>query len=98
MTSRRKLLLAGSAGMLAPRVLLAQTGNRRHRLGILASSAAVFKDAHWMAFFQRLGELGLTEGRNLVIERRHADNHLERLPALAAELAKLKCDVFFSGG
>lgn len=98
MTSRRKLLLAGSAGMLVPRVLLAQTGNQRHRLGILASSAAVFKDAHWVAFFHRLGELGLAEGRNLVIERRHADNHLERLPALAAELAKLKCDVFFSGG
>lgn len=98
MKSRRKLLLAGTAGMLAPRLLLAQAPNQRHRLGILASSAAVFKDAHWVAFFQRLGELGLIEGRNLTIERRQPDNHLERLPALAAELARLKCEVFFSGG
>jgi putative tryptophan/tyrosine transport system substrate-binding protein len=51
-----------------------------------------------VAFVQRLSELGLTEGRNLLIERRHADNKLERLPAMAAELAKLKCDVFFGGG
>jgi len=51
-----------------------------------------------LAFVQHLGELGLVEGRNLSIERRHGDNRLERLPALAAELAKLKCDVFFAGG
>src|SRR5262249_20915105 len=34
----------------------------------------------------------------LTIEKRHADNKLERLPALATELVKLKCDVFFGAG
>jgi putative tryptophan/tyrosine transport system substrate-binding protein len=51
-----------------------------------------------VAFVQRLRELGFVEGRSLTVERRHADNKLERLPALAKELAYLKCDVFFGAG
>ena len=76
-----------------PRLAFAQAAGSRYRLGML-SSADVFKEPHYLAFFRRLNELGLVEGRNLSIERRHADSRLERLPALAAELAKLKCDVF----
>src|SRR5262245_51657234 len=38
------------------------------------------------------------EGPSQTIERRHADSKLERLPALAAELAKVRCDVFFGQG
>jgi putative ABC transport system substrate-binding protein len=74
----------------------AQTG--RYRLGVLASSGAVLQDAHWIAFFERLNELGLVDGRNLTIERRQAGGRIEQLPKLAAELARLDCDVFFSAG
>ena len=94
---RRKLLLAVGAGVLAPAAALAQDAGRKYRLGVLSTSAAVFKDEHWIAFFRRLGELGLVEGRNLTIERRYPDNRLDQLPAAAAELAKRKCDVFFGG-
>src|SRR5262249_61082953 len=38
------------------------------------------------ALRQGLGDEGLVEGRNVVIEQRWADNHLDRLPAMAAEL------------
>ncbi len=38
------------------------------------------------AFHQGLGDAGFTEGRNVTIERRLAEGHYERLPALAAEL------------
>jgi putative ABC transport system substrate-binding protein len=38
-------------------------------------------------------ELGYVEGRDFVIEARFADNRMERLPALAAELVQLKVDV-----
>ena len=39
---------------------------------------------------QSLGrDLGYVEGRNLVIEYRSAEEKLERLPALAAELVAL---------
>ena len=64
---------------------------------MLVSNSESLKDAHWIAFFRRLTELGFVEGRNLVIERRSAENRLERLPALARQLAERKCDAFFSG-
>src|SRR5262245_26964821 len=49
------------------------------------------------AFRQGLHELGFVEGRNLWIEYRDAAGTLERLPALAAELAALKVDVIVAG-
>ena len=98
MISRRKLLVAIGAGTLtAPRLTFAQVAGRGYRVGWLATSGN-FKEPYDLAFVQRLSELGLVEGRNLSIERRDANNRPERLPALAAELAKLKCDVLFGSG
>ena len=45
------------------------------------------------AFWDRLRELGYVEGQNLIVERRWADGHLERLPALMAEVVGRKVDV-----
>ncbi len=42
-------------------------------------------------------ELGYVEGGNLVIEWRFAGGEIARLPALAAELVKLKVDVIVAG-
>ena len=50
------------------------------------------------AFRQGLRDLGYVEGRNIVIEYRYADEKYERLPALAAELVRLKVDVIVSHG
>ena len=91
------MLVLGAAA-IKPASTLAQAENRKYRLGVLTTSAATIKDAHWIEFFRRLAELGLVEGRNLTIERRQANERVEKLPALAAELARLKCDVFFTGG
>ena len=38
------------------------------------------------------------EGKNIVIEYRHAEGKLDRLPALAAELVRLKVEVLVMGG
>ena len=43
-------------------------------------------------------ELGYVEGRDVVIEYRDAEGDINRLPALAAELAALKVDVIVAGG
>jgi len=61
------------------------------RIGMLQPNAAfpILEDA----FRKRLAALGWVEGKNLVIESRHADNRNERMPALAAELVALKVDV-----
>ena len=38
-------------------------------------------------------ELGYVEGKNIVIECRYAEGKLDRLPALVAELVRLKVDM-----
>jgi putative ABC transport system substrate-binding protein len=50
------------------------------------------------AFRQRLRELGYVEGKNVVFEFRYAEEKLDRLPALAAELVRLKVDVIATAG
>ena len=40
--------------------------------------------------------MGYVEGKNIEIEYRHADGKLDRLPALAAELVRLKVDIIVS--
>ena len=40
-----------------------------------------------------LSESGLVEGANVTIDYRYADNHLERLPSLAADLARRPVNV-----
>ena len=64
--------------------------------------------AHWVprrglwgvdeAFRQGLRDLGYIEGQNITIEYRHADNQLERLADLAAELVRLPVDVLVTPG
>ena len=49
-------------------------------------------------FRQELRKLGYVEGKNIVIESRYAEENLERLPALADELVRLKVDVLFTRG
>jgi putative ABC transport system substrate-binding protein len=45
------------------------------------------------AFRQGLRDLGYVEGKNIVIEYRYAEEKLERLADLAADLVKIGVDV-----
>ncbi len=49
------------------------------------------------AFEEGLRRLGYRVGENVVIEYRFADGELERLPALAADLVRLRVDIIVSG-
>lgn len=63
------------------------------RIGYLAGVSLSADTPRLQAFKQGLRELGYVEGRNVVIDYRHEDRSLDRLPALAAELVALKPDV-----
>ena len=97
MTTRRELLLVTGALLAAPRWAWAQPAERTFRIGWLGPIDDR-NEPHGLAFVQRLRELGFVQGRNLGIEHRHADGRSERLPELAAELARLNCDLFFATG
>ncbi len=68
-----------------------QTG-KVWRIGVLMSLYPPDADPP-QAFRQGLRSLGYVEGQNLVIEWRYAQGRDDRLPGLAAELARLKVDL-----
>ncbi len=84
-------LLVGWAGTAQ-----AQQPGKAPRIGFLITSSPAAIAPRMDAFLQGLRELGYVEGKNIVIERRHAEGKFDRLPALAAELVHLKVDVIVS--
>jgi putative tryptophan/tyrosine transport system substrate-binding protein len=68
------------------------------RIGYLTGATPDGQSARTEAFRQGLRELGYVEGKSVVIEYRYAEGKLDRLPALAAELVRLKVDVIVTGG
>ncbi len=63
------------------------------RIGLLFVPAHSTSSARIEAFQQGLRELGHVEGNNISFEYRFAEGKFERLPALAAELVRLKVDI-----
>jgi putative tryptophan/tyrosine transport system substrate-binding protein len=92
---RRELLLLVGAAMTTARTLHAQQAGKVFRIGFLTAGAKPLQLATIGDF---LRELGWVEGKNFVWESRYADNRLDRLPELAAELVALKVDLIMSSG
>ena len=87
----RRRFIGAIAGCLvgAPLGAAEEPAGGVRRIGWLDSGApGRFDD-----FRRALGQLGWIEGRNIVIEWRFADNHLDRLADLSAELVKLKVEI-----
>jgi len=93
----RRGFVASLAGSLlaAPPVVPAQQIAGIHRVGFLsgASQPNPFLDA----FREALLGLGWVEGRNVTIEARFADGHMDRLAGLATDLVRLKVEVIVAG-
>jgi putative tryptophan/tyrosine transport system substrate-binding protein len=62
-------------------------------IGFLDRGSQVGMTANLAGFHQGLAETGFTEGKNVAIEYRWAENQIDRLPALAAELVRLPVSV-----
>src|SRR5688572_22120921 len=63
------------------------------RIGVLSGGSATANKSRLEAFRQGLRELGYVEGKNIIVELRNADGKIADLPALGAELVRLKVDV-----
>jgi putative ABC transport system substrate-binding protein len=68
------------------------------RIASLIGAPPSANAARYEAFRQGLRELGYVEGKNIVLELRSAEGKFDRLPALAAELVRLKVDVIVTAG
>jgi putative tryptophan/tyrosine transport system substrate-binding protein len=90
------LLVTLALGLLvAPLAATAQPPTPVHRVGYLLGSTREQEPA-LEAFLEGMRALGYVEGQNLVMEYRAAEGQYERLPALAAELVRLKVDVLLA--
>jgi putative ABC transport system substrate-binding protein len=90
---RRDLIkaLAGSA-IAWPRAARAQIATVR-RIGLL-SPFTRSDTAPWnQAFLKGLRDLGWIDGKNITFEYRYSEGNNDRLPALIADLIRLKVDI-----
>ena len=75
---------------------LAQNPKSTPRIGHLIATSD--SPGRINAFRDGLRDLGYIEGKNIIIEWRHGEGKLDRLPALAAELVRLNVSVIVSAG
>jgi putative ABC transport system substrate-binding protein len=93
---RRAFVSAIALGLIVPPLASeAQPAGKVYRVGMLLAGE---RPTQVEALRQGLRELGYIDGENVVIEARHADGRFERLPAIAAELVRLKVDVIVATG
>ncbi|HXV81570.1 MAG TPA: ABC transporter substrate-binding protein [Candidatus Binatia bacterium] len=76
----------------------AQERGKVPRIGVLFPGSPATFALRTKAFLQGLGELGYIEGKTLAIEWRWAEEKVDRLPELAAELVKLNVDMIVTNG
>jgi putative ABC transport system substrate-binding protein len=95
-------LLGGAAAATWPEVALLSgvfaQSNEQVRLGYIWVGAEGSDGQTLSGARQGLADVGLVEGRNLVLERRYADSNPERLNALAIELVQLNVALLLTPG
>src|SRR5437899_6169757 len=97
MRRREFITLLGSMAVARPRVARAQQPNTPV-IGLLMS-AWPNDSAHLVTALRRgLNEAGYADGQNVSIEYHWAENQYDRLPALAADLARRQLAVIVAGG
>src|ERR1700682_5471660 len=94
---RRRFVGAGVCGaLLLPLVTNAQQQEKIARLGVLAGTPRLAQ-GNTSTIAERLRELGYVEGRNLIIDFRHAESE-EGLRELASQLVTTGSQVIYANG
>ena len=84
--------------LTTPLAAAAQQAGRVWRIGLLSSASPSAGADRLLAFKQGLQELGYVEGQNLTVEYRWAEGKDDRLPALAADLVRLRVEMIITQG
>ena len=71
----------------------AQQAKKVPRIGYLSTIDAATETVRAEALRRALRELGYIEGQNIAIEYRYAEGQVNRFPALASELVRIKVDI-----
>jgi ABC-type uncharacterized transport system substrate-binding protein len=98
-TTRRTFIGTLAGVVAAPLAAQAQSAAKVSRIGWLLTGSLEAPETRALlsAFRQGARERGYVEGQNLVVEYRPAEGQLDRFPALAADLVRLKVDLIVAG-
>jgi putative ABC transport system substrate-binding protein len=96
-TTRREFIGTVTLGVLsAPLAAEAQQQGKMYRIGQLSALEA--PGPYHVVFQEKLRELGLVEGKNIIFENRYAGPDPKRLAAFAAQLVDLRVDLIMATG
>jgi putative tryptophan/tyrosine transport system substrate-binding protein len=93
---RRRTFIVGLGSAAAWPVVAGAQQPAMPVIGYMSAGFAEGLPFRTVKFRQGLKELGFVEGQNVVVERRFAEGHFERMPDFAAELVKLHANVLVS--
>jgi putative tryptophan/tyrosine transport system substrate-binding protein len=91
----KKAVVVLLVGLAFPSLRLAQAQQQAKipKIGVLRAQPASSPAPSNELFLRAFRELGYFEGKNIAFETRSAEGKLDRFPALADELVRLKVDV-----
>ena len=92
----RRAFIAGLGSAAAWSVVARAQQPAMPVIGFLKDQSADNSKIETVAFLQGLKETGYVEGQNIVVEYRFAENQLDRVPALAADLVHLRVAVILA--
>src|SRR5712691_2034230 len=82
--------------LTAPLATTAQPREKIPRVAVLDPTSQERPTPCLFAFQQGLRDLGYAEGQSILLDYRYGEGHVDRLPALAAELIQLTPDVLWT--